>query len=272
MSKITLDAALRRLFEQEVRDAPAGHSLENKQRCLSLLKLVTVPRHRWTPEDRQHALDEQCAYCQRMIALSWRDECPRPWDLLWYAASPATSPVRTALAFHLQDDNCAPCQDRLASFRALSFVARALERDEPWRVTRFAERIRDLGDWVLDSLVFLSPTRALEHKADGARTGLRVRGVTTDERLTLTVIWDPTYDSVRAELECTDHTLAGRRVHVELTGERGPEERVAVLEADGPKVRAEIDFGDQNALHASLGEFDAWAALMPAEMVPDTDK
>jgi len=86
--------------------------------CPSMRRLDSAAERRtWTAREREHV--QACEFCQRCIAYSWDDACPGLDELLSYAEAPASYQDRLAMAFHLEQRNCAPCT-RLLSSRAFA--------------------------------------------------------------------------------------------------------------------------------------------------------
>src|SRR5438132_12261595 len=115
-----LKEALDRSLEQE---APQHHW--KTERCLPIVRLVGMPRSRWSNEERSHVVGGLCRYCQRTIGLNWRNQCPGDIELLRYASSPESFPFRLAMTFHLEDDHCAECLDKLQMSWVWHLAARA---------------------------------------------------------------------------------------------------------------------------------------------------
>jgi hypothetical protein len=120
MSDRNLVSAVRTLYEQEIQGAPKQHPWKTDL-CLPLTKFAVAEQEQWSPADADHA--SNCDYCQRNIALIWREEHPSNAKLLLtlaqHLANPKEFANEKALVFHIDQDACRTCALLLKS----SFVS-----------------------------------------------------------------------------------------------------------------------------------------------------
>jgi len=96
------------LEESALRETTTRHSRRSDQ-CLTLPRFVLAMRQGFSPEELAHVGD--CVFCQKLVAMEWRRECP---SLVTLARQRnGTLPHRYAAQEHLQE--CDSCRQRLES-------------------------------------------------------------------------------------------------------------------------------------------------------------
>lgn len=239
-----LDRMLRELDDLERQRL--GRRARRTRECVPPAKLTPwAARGQWTADELAHV--ESCGYCQRMIAIGWRVEHPASpmmiRALLRYVLDPNGAPDHKALAFHLDEDQCETCWNRLESgwFRVLVGIFKPISSHATWVV----------GELALVEVGGLFSREGSDERAEGQATdadsGLRVSWHVDDRK------------HLVAYAESRDRALIGRGVRLELVGEAdsiGFQELFVDI-ADGT-VSARHDFGPAAAL---LTDIDVKAVL-----------
>lgn len=222
MSEKNFLRTLRTLYEIEVDHAPSQHPLETPL-CLPLVRFAPSAQEKWTDEERAHVTG--CPYCERMMALIWREKCPSLWKLAQHAGG--IFPCNLAMQFHLVRDGCPRCNQVLESRPMI-------------RLRELVEQLRNSAASAV--VVYQEPGFAGEF-ASTKRAPLIIRG-TNDEGSLVSTLLESDEGFLVLYVESPDTASAGRRIAAEVINEGEP--LVAELEL-GPAgefgCRAEHVFG-----------------------------
>jgi len=217
-------AAIRVAMEgPAMQETVTRHSRQTDD-CLSLPAFVLALRRGFSKEELAHVGD--CAFCQKMVAMEWRLDCPSLVTLA--RIRNGTLPHRYAPQEHLEE--CESCRERLESplVRALAAAGSALAVDTilPASVMGYAgkDEIR---------LPLLA-----QDKQEGLTIALQER----DGRLMGLLLTD-------------DPTRAGQRLRIDLFDEKGQSVKSAelVLIKDDYGCAASLDFGSFRDCVRQLG-------------------
>jgi len=209
MSEKNFLGTLRTLYEIEIERAPSRHPLQTPD-CLPLVRFSPKVQKGWTEEERAHV--GGCAYCERMMALVWREACPSPWTLARHALG--TFPYAIAMQFHLERDRCPRCNQVLESRLIV-------------RLKELAEQLGDLAASM--AVVYRGPAYAGEFASE-KRPPLLIRGTNEDGSLVSTLL-ETDEGFLALYVESSDPVNAGRRVAAE------------VMMTEGEPLAAELELG-----------------------------
>lgn len=107
LKESTVEDLLRLVSAEKAHEAPTGEHPLQTEACPPLSLFPKAVREGWPSEWIAHV--SNCPYCQRLIGLEWRLECPDVPTLMRYLADPEHFPFREAMEFHLNVDRCSRC-------------------------------------------------------------------------------------------------------------------------------------------------------------------
>lgn len=226
--------------------------------CLSLPALDRALTSGFTTGERVHVT--ACSFCQKVIAMVWRLECPSLTLVLLHLAP--SSPVSGAMAEHLERDGCRRCQ-RLTGSRVVKVIvdrlgqcAASLEGvDVPGAAADFGFLPAAVG-------AFASPpwVPAVED-AEGIPVGeadeqgspwpFRLRAKV--ETGMTAILRQTDRDTLVVHVQSANPVDAGRSVHVEVAGEYQSLEASVLLERRGRRCEGRYTFGRLADLRPQLG-------------------
>jgi len=225
MSEKNFLGALRTLCEIEVARAPARHSLQT-QKCLTLARFMPWSQANWTDSEREHV--SGCRYCQRMMALVWREECPRLWTLVKYKYAMGTFPFDEAMRFHVDRDGCPRCSRILNS---------------PL-IDRLKNLVAQGADLAGSAVAAYGEVASAAEFASIKRPALHIRD-TSEDGLLVSTLLETAEGLLVLHVESPDRKNIGRRVVAEVISESGSLLRVELelVSAGEFGCRAEHAYG-----------------------------
>jgi len=230
MNEKALAAALRLLFERELKRAPEKPFGQGSQ-CLSLPRFRPAVVEQWTETERAHVAS--CPdYCQRMLALSWREDHPPLAHLKRYVQ--AEYPYPAAMRFHLEHDGCRRCR-LVVELLLLKAV-----------------------EWLAGAVAVIYGEGLLQQRAAAfaePRAPVYLRQTSEDGKLIVTVVeTDPPEHELKVYVEAPGCGEAGGRVKVTVAGEGERLEQELELEKTEFGWEAEASFGKFEEAASRLGE------------------
>lgn len=116
------------------------------ERCPSIAMFNPCVRSGWPSEYREHVAD--CDYCQRMVGLDYRIECPGPVALAQYKARSMNA---KAFALHLNKDKCPKCTAALESSPVVALLVRIMNATQGLATAAKAGWLAPtkVADWLL---------------------------------------------------------------------------------------------------------------------------
>jgi hypothetical protein len=200
------DDDLLRLLQGESGLSPEEHPWRTPH-CLSTLEfLPPISSSTWSSDEAAHV--ESCRYCQRMIGIGWRSQCPGLLDLARYVSDPGTFRFRDAMAFHLEHDRCDNCT--------------------AWLTNKVFQTLVGLRTAAAGLAASVMVPEALMGSTDAAAV-LESRAASPDVPFTQLAMRDDDEDLI-VYLHAEDPRLAGRRVTVQVLGAEGAESKAALFE------------------------------------------
>jgi hypothetical protein len=218
--------------------SPTQHRLRTGQ-CLSLPRLLSTAPWGFSPGERAHAT--ACSYCQKVMAMAWRYECPGVGFVVWDLAG--MSPAETAMREHLDDDRCQRCL-RLRRSPLLRSAAGTLRGGQ--------RRLEALEAWVEEAVVVTAriPTGVGAFAAFD-QGPFRVRAESPGGLVS--VVRETDRGLLVVEIQSTHAGHEGQTVHVEILGEGEPLEINLVLRVEGGRCTARHTIGHFSDLSTRLG-------------------
>ena len=225
-----------------------SHHKWQTPRCLSLSRLDPKrSRSGWTLEDQAHVTG--CRYCQRVIALFWRQQCPSLWDLARLAGQPEGFPNRTALRFHLEQDLCKNCR----------------ELSEPPLFQRLVQNVRD---WATHHAVATYASLPLSSDDSSEASTDPHEPIVEASSHTMSLILHQTDRDLLATLGVVERRLAGAQVRVAVIGRDNVEVVDGSLGQHQDRVGFHANFGPAQDLVQHLGsDFAVIAALLDSDLI-----
>ncbi len=226
-----------RAFHRSGSERGSGQHPMRTTQCPSIPELVSAAEH--GTSDRGHV--PVCPYCQKVIAMAWRDTCPGLLILLEDLAG--VSPTKMALVEHLEKDCCRRCglvrRSRLIRAAAESVLGgrESLER--------LAVRMRHVA------AASVTLPAGAGNFAPPASSPFRMR-VELPGGLVL-VLRETDLRVLVVEIRSDNDGDVGRIVHLEVVGEREQMEADVVLEAHAGRVVGVHVLGRLNELAPRLG-------------------
>jgi hypothetical protein len=229
--------ALRAFYRRQIERTPERHSKWSPA-CLPLPRFHPERQKEWTAEERAHV--EGCRdYCQRMLALGWREEHPPIAALVEHARG--IYPYAEALRFHLEEDGCRRCQLVLRGFQAIGDIAAS------WRW---------LVVWLSEGSVTLAPAATFAAE----RPPLLVRQASEDGSWVVTVReTDPPEHEFVVHVEVLKYEACPDKVQVTLIGEQESITQEVTLSENHGRCEGRCSFGPFAEVTARLGE--SWVVL-----------
>jgi hypothetical protein len=229
---------------------PTQHRLRTTQ-CPSLPRLLSTGAWDHSPSERAHTM--ACSYCQKVMAMAWRYECPGVGVLVSDLAG--LSPAERAMQEHLEEDRCQRCL-RLRRSPLLRSAAAALRAGQ--------RSVQGLEAWLEEAVVLTTrlPTGVGTFAAFD-QGPFRVRAESPGGLVT--VVRETDRGLLVVEIESADPRHAGRTVHVEVLGQGDPLEVDLVLEAEDGRCIARHTVGHFSDLAARLGTSCEVLAVLPAD-------
>jgi hypothetical protein len=224
-------------FEDQ-RPTPTQHRLQTPH-CATLSHLLSTPAWTRPAEERRHTA--ACPWCQKVLAMAWRQECPGVGQLVVDLAG--SSSAAAAMREHLEEDRCPRCR-RLMGSALLGSAAAALREGR--------RSVQALEVWLGQVVAVSTPLPAGAGSFAGFDRGpFRVRAESPGGLVT--VVRQTDRGLVVVETESSDPSLAGRHVRVEILGDGEPLEVDLVLRAEGGRSIARHTVGRFSELRSRLG-------------------
>jgi hypothetical protein len=194
-----------------------------------------------------------CSYCQKVIAMGWRYDCPSVGFLVSDLAG--LSPAATAMREHLEQDRCQRCL-RLRRSPLLQSAAVTLRAGQ--------RSLHGFEAWLEEAVVLTArlPVGAGTFAAFDAGP-FRVRAESPGGLAT--VVRETDRGLLVVEIESADPRHEGRTVHVEILGEGAPLEVDLVLGAEEGRCIARHTVGHFSDLAARLGTSCEVLAVLPGD-------
>lgn len=224
--------------------AHSGESVPTQHRlrtpgCPSLPRLLSATPGDLSPSEQAHTT--ACPYCQKVIAMAWRHECPRLGALVAHLAG--RSEAEAAMREHLDEDRCQRCL-RLARSPLIRSAAATLRESR--------RSVQSLEAWLERAAAVSARLPARVGTFAALDKGpFRVR-VELPGGLAI-VVRQTDRGVLVAEVESADLRHEGRRVHVEILGEGEPLVADLILRAEGGRCSGRHTFGHLSDLANDLG-------------------
>ena len=218
--------------------APTQHRLRTPQ-CPSLARLLSTSAKGLFSGERAHVM--ACPYCQKVLAMAWRYECPGVGLVVSDLAG--VSPVEAAMQEHLEQDGCVRCRRLRRSGLVRSAVAglregrRSVEGLEAWLERTVVVSARLPAGAGSFAAFDRGPFRVRVESPGGLVTIVR----RTDRGLLV------------VEIESANLQDEGKRVHVEILGEGEPLEVDLFFGNEGGRCIARHTVGRFSELAPGLG-------------------
>jgi hypothetical protein len=217
---------------------PTQHGLHTL-RCPSLARLLSTSA--WGVLSCEEPHVATCPYCQKVLAMAWRYECPSVAFVVFDMAD--MSPAEAAIREHLEQDGCVRCQRLLRSGLVRSAAAALREG---------RRSLQSVEDWLKRTVVVGTRLPAKAGTFAASNPGpFRVR-VESPGGL-VTVVRQTDRGLLVLEVESADLRHEGKRVLVEILGEGEPLEVSLVLRTDGERCIARHTVGHLSDLAPRLG-------------------
>ncbi len=238
MSDKNLVRVLRAVHKLEVQKAPKQHRFKTPQ-CPSLPRFAVALREGWTPEEREHV--SECRYCQKIIAMEWRIQCPSLLSLILHLAG--ACPDKQAMQYHL--DECQRCL-RLTQSPWLQGLAALVQAGQ-----RMQAQVEAMLNAVVTAFASLpAPVGAF---APTTRPPFQLRAMSEDGSLIVT-LRETDEGELVVHVKTLDPQQAGRIVHVEVIGKGEALTAEVVLQPQGEHGCAgRHTFGKFSELASRLG-------------------
>ena len=250
---------LRELHARDVERAPTQHS-DRTADCLPLWMVGEASNRGFA--DSQLAHVPTCRFCQKLLAMAWRLECPGIRLLLLHLGP--SSPVSEAMVEHVELDACPRCT-RLTNSRLLRALASRLGSVSEHASMKEVELCRagaDFGFLPTEVGAFApspwaraaEPTReSPEGEGDEGEPlwPFRLRVVAPGGMVT--TLRETDQDTLVVHIHSADPADAGRTVNVEVAGDGASLEASVVLHRSGPRYEGRYTFGQLTHLRPLLG-------------------
>lgn len=250
---------LRHVHAREVETAPTEHS-DRSPDCLSLSALDEASNRLFAGSQGAHV--SACSFCQKLLAMAWRLECPGTGLVLMHLGR--ASPISMAMVEHVERDGCRRCL-RLTNSRLLRTVATRLQTTSGDGSTREVDRYRAAAGFGL-----LPAMAGVFAPSPWAATPEEPRGTARAEsdggeppwpfRLRLTApggmaatLRQTDRDTLVVHLQSRGPSDAGRTVDVEVASEGESLEASVVLHGSGRRCEGRHAFGRMAELRPLLG-------------------
>jgi hypothetical protein len=222
-----------------VRAAPRQHYLKTPA-CPPITRFSAPELPEWSGAELAHV--ESCPYCQKLLNMRFRQDCPGIADLIRFRAG--SSPYKKALESHLEEEQCQRCQTVLDSAWMTALA-------QTWRAG--APVLQRLRDWARETAIgsaglamqpeFASPTDSPAFRITAGDAAGSMLATLIDER-SQAVLY----------IEARGEAMVNRRAYVDVFGPKGRVSAVVELEQIGKSATGVYRFGPTAGLIAAAGD------------------
>jgi hypothetical protein len=245
---------LREVGARELERAPRQHG-DRTLDCLSLPALDDVTTRGFTEPQLLHV--PMCPFCQRLLAMAWRLECPGIRLLLVHLRPP--SPVGEAMLEHIETDGCRRCQRLVGSrlLRALPARSQRATRGDADRVdvaAAFGFLPPVVGSFAAPAWpITAEPTSDGPGPPTDDESPWPFRLRTSTPGGIAATLRQTDRDGLVLHLRSNDPADDGRTVDVEVVGDGGRLEASVVLRSSRGRCEGSHGFGRLHDLRPLLG-------------------
>lgn len=225
--------------EAHARTAPRQHHLKTPD-CPPITRFAGPDLPEGSAAEIAHM--ESCAYCQKLLTMRFRQECPGIADLIRFRV--AATPYRAALEAHLDQEQCLRC-------RAVTGSAWINALAETWRTG--ASGLQKLVELAKETAIG-SSGMIMQPEFASAVQGPSFRITAGDATGSMLATLINERSQAVLYIEARGPGMDGRRAYVDLAGPRGRLTAIVALEQIGKSATGIHRFGPTADLMTGVGD------------------